>query len=94
MSSLPPDPGFEAQLGIMLAGWRTSRSLSQEALAEQLGVVQSHVSRVERGQIQLTVVELLAWLDVLDLDRLVCLGEVEAAWAAAHSSLGSLWPGG
>lgn len=41
--------------------------MSQDALADRLGVDQSVVSRVEHAQRRVSVPELLAWADALDV---------------------------
>lgn len=91
MSPGPQDDAFGQRVGLLLAAWRGSRSLSQDALAEQLQVDQSHISRVERGKVQLTLAELLSWADALDLDRRACLEEIESLWAESHPASPSLW---
>lgn len=47
---------------------RKSQGLSQEALAEKLGRLQTFVSKYERGERRLDVVELLDVTDALQLD--------------------------
>jgi transcriptional regulator with XRE-family HTH domain len=47
---------------------RKSQGLSQEALAEKLGRVQTFVSKYERGERRLDVVELLDVTEALQLD--------------------------
>jgi transcriptional regulator with XRE-family HTH domain len=47
---------------------RKSQGLSQESLAEKLGRVQTFVSKYERGERRLDVVELLDVAEALDLD--------------------------
>lgn len=47
---------------------RKSQGLSQEALAEKLGRVQTFVSKYERGERRLDVVELLDVAEALELD--------------------------
>lgn len=91
MSPLPADDAFGHRVGLQLAAWRGSRSLSQDALAEQLQVDQSHISRVERGKVQLTLAELLTWADALGLDRRACLEAIESLWAESRPASHSLW---
>jgi transcriptional regulator with XRE-family HTH domain len=47
---------------------RKSQGLSQESLAEKLGRVQTFVSKYERGERRLDVVELLDVTEALQLD--------------------------
>lgn len=47
---------------------RKSQGLSQEALAEKLGRLQTFVSKYERGERRLDIVELLDVTDALQLD--------------------------
>jgi transcriptional regulator with XRE-family HTH domain len=51
-----------------LRGLRESRGITQAELAKRLAKQQSFVSKVERGQRQLDVVELRWWCDALDED--------------------------
>ena len=51
-----------------LAQARKSQGLSQEALAEKLGRLQTFVSKYERGERRLDVVELLDVAEALGLD--------------------------
>jgi transcriptional regulator with XRE-family HTH domain len=52
----------------MLRGLRMSRRLRQADLADRLGRGQGLVSKVERGERRLDVIELRDWLDALDTD--------------------------
>lgn len=47
---------------------RISKSVTQQAIANKIGLYQSSVAKVERLERKLDVLELIAWLDVLDLD--------------------------
>ncbi len=51
-----------------LAEARKSQGLSQDALAEKLGRLQTFVSKYERGERRLDVVELLDVAEALGLD--------------------------
>ena len=61
----------EADRTTRLAAWlcalRERQGLSQEALADRLGVDQSVVSRVEHGQRRVSVPELFAWAEALNV---------------------------
>lgn len=52
----------------MLRGIRTARRLRQADLADRLGRGQGLVSKVERGERRLDVIELRDWLNALDTD--------------------------
>ncbi|MDO9133952.1 helix-turn-helix domain-containing protein [Hydrogenophaga sp.] len=52
----------------MLRGLRLERGLRQADLAVRLGRGQGLVSKVERGERRLDVIELRDWLDALDAD--------------------------
>lgn len=52
----------------MLRGLRTTRRLRQADLADRLGRGQGLVSKVERGERRLDVIELRDWLTALDAD--------------------------
>lgn len=47
---------------------RKTLNVYQEELARRLGVPQSYVSKVETGARRIDVVELLCWLDALEVD--------------------------
>ena len=47
---------------------RKRKSLSQDALADKLGRVQTFVSKYERGERRLDLIEFLDVADALDLD--------------------------
>lgn len=59
------------QLLRTLAGRRRAKGLSQAQLASLLGVAQAHVSDIERGTRNLSVVRLLEIANVLNLDLVV-----------------------
>lgn len=50
-----------AELCLLLAECRRENGLSQSALAARLGLTQSRVSKIERGERRLDVVELRDW---------------------------------
>jgi transcriptional regulator with XRE-family HTH domain len=52
----------------MLVEARTSAGLTQIELAEQIGWQQTDVSKVERGERRLDLVEFLQFADVLKID--------------------------
>lgn len=81
---------FDAHLGRTMAEWREFKGLSQEALAELLGRDQPFVSKIERGQRRITVLELMSWAAALDLDAAVVLKGAAEAWRQVAGS-GSIW---
>ncbi|MDI4635211.1 helix-turn-helix transcriptional regulator [Pelomonas sp. V22] len=52
----------------LLRGLRKARRLRQADLADRLGRAQGLVSKVERGERRLDVIELRDWLSALDTD--------------------------
>lgn len=59
-------------LALMIAA-RDSAGLSQVALAERIGRTQSFVSKYERGERRLDVVEFVQFVKAMDLDPIVLL---------------------
>ena len=62
----------------ILAAARQEQGLSQGALAEKLGCVQTYVSKYERGERRLDVVEFLDVAAALGLDPLKIIRKVQA----------------
>jgi len=60
-----------SQLGEILRGRRKARRVSQEQLAQKLGVSQSRLSAIEAGTAALTLDRLLALANLLDLQLVV-----------------------
>jgi transcriptional regulator with XRE-family HTH domain len=56
---------FNHTLGSWIAGEREARSISQEALATQLGLGQPTLSKIEHGIRRMTIRELLHWAESL-----------------------------
>jgi len=56
---------------------RKDKNITQETLARRLGVTQSFVSKCERGERRLDVVELRAWCKGLSVPYLLFLSEFE-----------------
>ncbi|OPG72039.1 transcriptional regulator [Pseudomonas ogarae] len=54
----------QAQIGRMIAKHRSERNLTQEEVAERLGVGSEAVSRLERGVVELSVVKLMQLADI------------------------------
>jgi transcriptional regulator with XRE-family HTH domain len=56
---------------------RERAGLTQEQLAERLEATQSAISKCERGERRLDIVELKAWCDALDIPLSVFIAEFE-----------------
>jgi transcriptional regulator with XRE-family HTH domain len=52
----------------LLRSWRTEAGLTQSEVGERLGNTQTFVSKVERGERRLDVVEFAEWCEALGLD--------------------------
>lgn len=57
---------YQALLGL-LRSWREDAGLTQSQVGERLGNTQTFISKVERGERRLDVVEFAEWCDVLGL---------------------------
>jgi hypothetical protein len=68
-----------ARLREILAGARRKRGLTQEKLAQQLKRPQSFVSKFERGERRLDIVEFLEVAHVLEIDAARLLREIDRA---------------
>ncbi len=62
----------------LLVDARKNRRLSQAALADKLGQVQTFVSKYERGERRLDVVEFLHVAESLDIDPYKCIRQIKA----------------
>ncbi|WP_421118604.1 helix-turn-helix domain-containing protein [Aquihabitans daechungensis] len=82
---------FEAELGGHLQAERERSGLSQDALAQQFGVDQSLISRVERGQRRVSVEEFLLWADLVGADPVALFGTVAQRWEQTRRRTGSIW---
>jgi transcriptional regulator with XRE-family HTH domain len=69
----------------MLRSYRERCRIPQHELARRLGKEQSAVSKIERGERRLDIIELKAWLDALDMDFLVFVQELNQKLAALPS---------
>lgn len=61
----------------LLRDARASQRLRQSDLASRLGRGQATVSKVERGERRLDVMELRAWLDALEVDFVTFVSELD-----------------
>lgn len=69
----------DACLGDLMAAWRKGASLSQTALADALGVQQATVSKLESGTYRLSVLQLMAILDICGLTLSDVAKDIEQA---------------
>jgi len=56
----------QTQIGRMIAKHRTERHLTQEEVAERLGIGSEAISRLERGVVELSVAKLMQLADIFD----------------------------
>lgn len=63
----------------ILHDWRLRSGLTQEELAERLGVSQATVSAIERGDQRVTVLQLIDWAEALGFDPRNTVRRVAAA---------------
>jgi DNA-binding XRE family transcriptional regulator len=61
------DRRYLRQLGLRVRVLRTARELTQDQLADRAGLDRTYVSRLERGQHNLTVLTLLRLTQALDV---------------------------
>ena len=66
----------------LLRAERESRGLTQQALAERLKTTQTQVSKIERGERRLDVLELHAWCKALEMPMSTFVGKLEDALQA------------
>jgi transcriptional regulator with XRE-family HTH domain len=62
---------------VMLRRFRQRRRLRQSDLAERIDRDQALVSKVERGDRRLDVIELRDWLSAMEVDFLVFMAELD-----------------
>ena len=60
-----------------LVAARARAGLTQSALAQQMGVVQSFVSKIETGERYLDVLEFLRWCEATQADTCAVLRQVQ-----------------
>lgn len=70
---------------------RAASGLSQTALAGELRVDQSIVSRVESASRQLSLTEALQWIQALGLNPAETLEDLAAIWSQSSGRRPSLW---
>jgi len=69
------DPRYE-KLQCLLRDLRKQQGIRQQELAERLGRPQSYVSKLESGERNIDLIELVDFLTNLDLDVADCLREI------------------
>lgn len=87
------DGSFQRALGQFLAELRDQAGLTQEALGQQIGKGQPHVSKIERGSLGIQLDTLLAWLHALNLRLRDVADDIEAL-PGAHEATTSIWDRG
>jgi transcriptional regulator with XRE-family HTH domain len=66
VSAKQDEAGQLAKLGHAIRTLRTATGLSQEALADAAGIDRSHMGRIERGQRNVTILNVVRIADALD----------------------------
>ncbi|MCA4778308.1 helix-turn-helix transcriptional regulator [Acinetobacter towneri] len=59
---------LSTEIGRLLRKKRAEKKISQEALALQCGIDRSYLSRIERGEVNITVLKLYELASVLQID--------------------------
>lgn len=83
--------GFSLTLRSLMQTWRESAGLSQTALADELGVDQSVISRIEANRRELGVAELLMWAEATGTSAANAAAAVAEIWAEFAARPPSLW---
>lgn len=84
-------PSFDAALAQVLASRRHTIGLPQSALADELGVDQATVSKVESGRRKLSAGEAMQWLEALGLSPAESADTLSQTWAKSGQRPESLW---
>lgn len=71
---MPNQAAAQCALGAALRELRQERGLSQEALAAEAGLHRTYVSQTERGQRNLSLMNLIRLAEALDVDAAQLLG--------------------
>lgn len=64
----------------VLKAERKAKDITQETLAERLGMTQTEISKIERGERRLDVVEFIALVRALRSDPAEVIAKVEASY--------------
>ncbi|WP_179990867.1 MULTISPECIES: helix-turn-helix domain-containing protein [unclassified Acinetobacter] len=59
---------LSTEIGRLLRKKRAEKKISQEALALQCGIDRSYLGRIERGEVNITVLKLYELASVLQID--------------------------
>ncbi|WP_180046419.1 helix-turn-helix domain-containing protein [Acinetobacter sp. YH12117] len=59
---------LSTEIGRLLRKKRVERKITQEALALQCGIDRSYLGRIERGEVNITVLKLYELASVLQID--------------------------
>lgn len=78
MRGTPHPRDYGVLLEMLKAGRRRAR-MRQADVAAQLGRAQATVSKVERGEMWLDVIELRAWVNALEIDFIEFMRELDTA---------------
>ena len=65
-----------ARIGELLAAWRQDAGLTQRSLAEQLGMPQSSIAKIETAHRGLDVLELVDWSRACGVDPVKALATI------------------
>ena len=76
------DTNANRQVGCVLRAVRVAAGLTQVKVAEQLGVPQSYISKLESGERSLRVAELFAYAVALEVDAHELVDEIQKALVA------------
>lgn len=87
----PGETQFTRELGLLLQHVRQTSGLSQAALAEDLGIDQTTVSKVEGGHRRLTIAELFSWAEALGHSPEELSMDVATLWRNVAARPGTLW---
>ena len=88
MTAEPRSPNSQAAtIGSRLRRLRKERNLTQAELARQIGIQQSDLSRMEKGEYRVSLDNLFKILAVFDVQVSEFFGKPEAAEAAAQRPL-------
>lgn len=68
------DPYF-GKLMLRLKAARKEAGISQEMLADRIGRTQSHISKVEKGDLYITITEFVRWTKAIGIDPVAEFGQ-------------------
>ena len=92
MSSRPNrQEHFDSQIAKFTHARRRSVGISQAVLAEELGIDQATVSKVEHGLRKLSAGELMQWLEALGMPTDQAMEELSSLWRQYGQRPSTLW---